>query len=85
LEFDEGFLSAVTGKDLLCALGQHLNGTDKRILVALADGWGVWEIAAKLKVSHAFVAKRRRRIADLAMKLGINPLPAPGRFRFRSP
>ncbi len=76
LEWDEGFLSAVTAHDIFSLLSDRLKPTDRTILGKLADGLGVCEIAAKLKVSHVFVVKRRRRIAQLAIQLGVDPVPA---------
>jgi len=54
----------------------RLKGPDQGILRELANGLSVCEVAAKLNVSHVLVLKRRRVIAKLAIKLGINPLPA---------
>jgi len=84
LEFDEGFLSAVSSRDIFSLLVNRLKGPDQRVLGELAEGLGACEIAAKLSVSHVLVLKRRRRIAKLAIKLGINPLPGAGRRRVRS-
>ena len=76
MEFDEGFLSAVAGRDILSLLMHRLKEPEQRILRELANGLSVCEVAAKLKVSHVLVLKRRRVIAKLAIKLGINPRPA---------
>ena len=76
LQFDEGFLSAVAACDIISLLTDRLNSRDQRILGELAMGHGACEIAAMLRVSHAFVAKRHRQIAKLAIKLGLHPLPA---------
>jgi DNA-binding NarL/FixJ family response regulator len=80
LEFDEGFLSAVSARDIVSLLADRLNSRDRIILRELAEGQRPCEIAAKLNVSHAFVVQRRRQIAKRAIKLGINPLPG-GPFR----
>jgi hypothetical protein len=76
LQFDDGFLSTVAARDVISLLMARLNSRDQRILGELAGGRGPREIAAMLEVSHPLVVQRRRHIAKLAIKLGINPLPA---------
>ncbi len=47
LEFDEGFLSAVSSSDIFSLLVDRLKPLDRRILGELAEGLGACEIAVK--------------------------------------
>ena len=74
-ESDEGIMSEVNAHDIFSLLIARLKPKDQIILRKLADGFGVCDIAEKVHDSHVFVIRQRRQIAELAMKLGINPLP----------
>ena len=76
LDFDEGIMSEVHARDILCVLVDRLKPIDQIILGELAEGLRVCEIAEKLKVSHVFVVQHRRRIARVAINLGISPVAA---------
>ena len=76
LELDEGIMSAVNAHDICSLLFDRLNPIDRAILSALVDGLGDQDIAEELHVSQMFVIRHRRGIAELAIKLGINPVAA---------
>ena len=76
LDFDEGIMSEVHARDILCVLVDRLKPIDQIILGELAEGLRVCEIAENLKVSHVFVVQHRRRIARVAINLGISPVAA---------
>jgi DNA-directed RNA polymerase specialized sigma24 family protein len=76
LELDEGIMSAVNAHDICCLLLDRLKPIDRTILSALVDGLGDQDIAEELHVSQMFVIRHRRGIAELAIKLGINPAAA---------
>ena len=72
-ECDEGFLSAVNAHDIFCLLVVRLKPMDQRILRELAQGEGIRDIANQLTISHQSVLRGRKRIAALAIKLGVVP------------
>ena len=74
LDFDDGIMSAVNAHDICSLLFDRLRPIDQIILGGFAEGLRVCDIAEKLKVSHVFVVQHRRRIARLAVNLGINPV-----------
>ena len=74
--FDEGFLSGVVARDLFCLLADKMRPTDQLILRGMLEGLRISEIADTLHVPRGFVDRHRLRIAKMAAKLGINPLPA---------
>ena len=76
LELDEGIMSEVNAHDICSLLFDRLNPIDRAILSALVDGLGDQDIAEELHVSQMFVIRHRRGIAELAIKLGINPVAA---------
>ena len=69
-------LALVSAREIISLLGKWLAPQEFRVLNCLADGFGVREIAARLNVSHTLIIRCRRRIAALALKLGIEPLPS---------
>jgi DNA-directed RNA polymerase specialized sigma24 family protein len=71
----------VSARDIVELLGSRLRPLDNAILRFLADGLGPRDIAARMNVTHQTILKRRRRIAALAIQLGIAPVPANGRLR----
>ena len=73
---DEGFLSGVVARDLFSLLADKLRPTDQLILRGMLEGLRISEIADTLHVPRGFVDRHRLRIAKMAAKLGINPLPA---------
>jgi DNA-directed RNA polymerase specialized sigma24 family protein len=74
-EHKDEVLSQVSANDIVSLLSKRLSPREQLILTYLAEGLGVREIAVILKVSHPAVIKHRRKIAALALKLGIQPLP----------
>lgn len=68
-------IEAVSARDMVAQLSKWLICSERQILRCLGDGMSVREIARWLKLSHTAVIKQRRRIAAVAARLGINPLP----------
>jgi ATP/maltotriose-dependent transcriptional regulator MalT len=60
---------------MIAILSRRLSQRERTILEYLAEGRGAREIATKLKVTHPCVIKYRRKIAALALKLGIGRPP----------
>ena len=65
----------VSAREIITLLAMWLTPLERQLLNCLAEGFGLREIAARLKLSHTSVIRSRRRIAALAVKLGIEPLP----------
>ena len=65
----------VSTREILALLSKWLTPTERLILFCLADGLGARDIASRLKMSHTSVIRHRRRIATLALKFGVEPLP----------
>jgi DNA-directed RNA polymerase specialized sigma24 family protein len=65
--------SEVIGREIILVLKGALAPLDQVILSHLADGFACREIARKLGISHPAVIKHRKRIAALAIRLGIAP------------
>jgi DNA-directed RNA polymerase specialized sigma24 family protein len=91
-------LDVVSARDIASTLAGHLKPPVSEVLRGLADGLALCEIAAELNLSYPTALKYRRKIATLAVRLGISPLPdrsrrtgrgRPGRHpnakHFRSP
>ncbi len=76
--YEAPFFTLVCAHDLMGELSQWLTPMECRILDLLADGLGMREIALRLQVSHTCVIKHRRKIAALAIRLGIGRLPKYG-------
>lgn len=72
----DGLASA---RDILRLLWQRLSERERDILVGLVEGHAVRELARRLQVSHPTILKHRRAIAELALRLGIEPLPGPNK------
>lgn len=70
---DESFFACLCARDLLEQLSRRMNPDERETLMCLADGFQVREIARKLKVSHQTVSRRRQKIADIAVHLGLRP------------
>ena len=65
----------VSAREIISLLTLWLTPLERQLLNCLAEGFGLREIAARFKLSHTSVIRCRRRIAALAVKLGIEPLP----------
>ena len=64
-------------RDLLSAMSERLGKIDRTILYGLAEGRRFREIAKSLQITHVSVFKHRRKIASIAVDLGLEP-PPPG-------
>ena len=76
LESSPGELSVtaqVAVRECMHLLPRYLTPRERAILLFLADGFGPREIARHLLLSHPTVNKCRRKIAALAIRLGISP------------
>lgn len=65
----------VSARDIFTLLCGRLTPFEQSILNHLAEGRGAREIADRLDVTHPTVIKYRRKIASLAIRLGIPPMP----------
>ncbi len=74
----------VSAREIVSLLAKWLTPLERQILGFLAEGFSVREIAARLNVSHTSVIRCRRRIAALALKLGIEPPPNSNGLRHHS-
>jgi RNA polymerase sigma factor (sigma-70 family) len=75
LEPYDAVLADVSARDIIDAMSKLLSERERVILVYLAEGLGTCDIAKRLNISHPMVIKHRRKIAALATKLAIDPLP----------
>ena len=66
----------MVARDLFSLLADKLRPTDQLILRGMLEGLRISEIADTLHVPRGFVDRHRLRIAKMAVKLGIIPLPA---------
>ena len=71
---EESVFAQVSARDIFSSLCQWLEPRDRLILGHLVDGLNAREIASLLQVSHTAVFKRQRKIASVALRLGISPL-----------
>jgi DNA-directed RNA polymerase specialized sigma24 family protein len=71
-------LNQICAREMCSLLSQRLAPLERQILAGMSDGLGLREIAHRLGVSHTYVVKHRRRIASLALRLGIVPPPKAG-------
>jgi len=78
----ESPLDSVCALDIIELLSKKLSSREQDILAHLVQGSGPREIAKKLRISHQSVSKHRQKLAALAIKMGISPLP---QFRNGSP
>jgi hypothetical protein len=69
----ESVFAQVSARDILTSLYEWLGPPDRLILDFLADGLSVREIASRLRLSHTAVLKRQRKIASVALSLGLFP------------
>jgi RNA polymerase sigma factor (sigma-70 family) len=70
---EESVFAQVSARDILTSLCQWLDPPDRLILDHLADGLSAREIASRLQLSHTAVLKRQRKIAAVAVSLGLFP------------
>ena len=70
---EESVFSQVSARDIFTSLCQWLEPPDQLILDHLADGLSAREIASRLRLSHTAVLKRQRKIASVALSLGLCP------------
>lgn len=71
---DEALFAQLSARDIVSQLSSRLTEFEQSVLHHLSEGLRAREIATQLKVSHPTVIKHRRKIAALAMKLGIPSL-----------
>ena len=64
-------VSQVQVHEIMQQLSCRLSSREQVILNYLADGLGAREIAGRMQVSHPVTIRGRRKIADLAVRLGI--------------
>src|SRR5262249_34431706 len=64
-------LDEVSARDIVKTMAGSLRPRERAVLDGLADGLSVSDIARRLNLSNPTVAKDRRRIARLAIRLGI--------------
>lgn len=60
-------------RDSIASLGSRLKPKERAVLDGLADGCLMGEVAARSGISYPTALKYRRRIADLAVTLGMVP------------
>lgn len=72
---DEAVVDQVCARDVFALLCGRLTPFEQSILNYLAEGLGAREIALRLQVTHPTIMKYRKRIAALAIRLGIPPYP----------
>ena len=70
---EESVFAQVSARDIFTSLCQWLDPPDRLILDHLAAGLSVREIASRLQLSHTAVIKRQRKIASVAVSLGLFP------------
>jgi RNA polymerase sigma factor (sigma-70 family) len=68
---DESPVEVVCGREITSLLSKWLTDREKQVFDCLADGFSARETAKYLKVSHTWVNQQRRRIASLALQLGL--------------
>jgi DNA-directed RNA polymerase specialized sigma24 family protein len=68
---DEALFAQLSARDIVSLLSSRLTEFEQSVLHHLAEGLRAREIATQLKVSHPTVIKHRRKIAAVAIKLGI--------------
>jgi RNA polymerase sigma factor (sigma-70 family) len=71
---EQSIVAEVEVRESIRLLRHRLSPRERAILLCLAEGLRPREIARHLLLSHPTVNKCRRKIADLAIRLGIGPL-----------
>jgi DNA-directed RNA polymerase specialized sigma24 family protein len=75
IDADDAVFGQISARDIFLQLCGRLTPFEQAILNHLSEGLGAREIAERLDVTHPTVIKYRRKIASLAIRLGIPPLP----------
>ena len=75
LEPYDAVVADVSARDMIEAMSKLLPDRERAVLHYLAEGLGTCDIAKRLNISHPMVIKHRRKIAALAIRLAIEPLP----------
>ncbi len=70
-ESDHSVVSQVSAQDLYQVFSKRLSELDREILYRFCQGCTPAEVASELNLAHQTVLKHRRKIAQLALKLGI--------------
>ena len=73
--FEDSVRALVSAREMADLLLNRLTSREWQVLGCLGEGFGIREIAARLNLTHTWVIRCRSRIARLALKLGIEPLP----------
>jgi len=68
---DSCIIGQVEAREIVHQLSRALTPREQAILQCLAEGLGPREIACRLKFSHPVAIKCRRKIAELAVRMGI--------------
>jgi RNA polymerase sigma factor (sigma-70 family) len=68
---DSCIIGQVEAREIVHQLSRALSPREQAILQCLAEGLGPREIACRLKFSHPVAIKCRRKIAELAVRMGI--------------
>lgn len=66
-------MAETSARDMFRLLQQRLPALQQLVLACLADGLSSREVGLKLGVSHKTVINHRRKIATVALQLGIGP------------
>jgi len=72
LSSDANVVQDVAARDALEQLLRRLEPKDKVVLIFLYQGYTVCQIAQRLRLSHAYVIRSRRRIASMAIRIGFS-------------
>ncbi|PYI99835.1 MAG: hypothetical protein DME25_22050, partial [Verrucomicrobia bacterium] len=70
---ENSVLDQVQAREIIRLLGRCLTSREQAVLHCLDEGLGPREIGRRLKISHPTVIKCRRKIAAMAIRLGIDP------------
>ena len=70
---DNSVRAQVQTREILQLLSRSLTPREDTVLQCLCEGLGPRDIARRLKLSHPVAIKCRRKIAALALRLGISP------------
>jgi DNA-directed RNA polymerase specialized sigma24 family protein len=68
-------LDQVSAREIVSKLKKWLTLPEWQVLLCLAEGRTVREVSTRLNISHTSVIRHRQKIAGLALKLGIQPVP----------
>jgi DNA-directed RNA polymerase specialized sigma24 family protein len=73
LGIDSLFWDEVSANDIISLLSGLLDSQQREVLFCLVDGLSARETAKRLNASHTWVGKCRRKIAVLALEVGLAP------------